>query len=486
MTQSQQSKPTVLIVDDRPEILDYSRTTLETQGLLIITAKTLSAAVAICDEDEVQVVLIDYRLCPAGGEEAVQALRGANPLTQVILHGGYATPSAIGAGVSEGPDSLLQWVEVGLATYRRNAAADTSRLAENDDTATILFIGERNTYPWLLSWLEQAGCRVITSPKPDEALDHFIRERAQIVVLAQNLVEKETADLVRRIRVLDAAVPFIAMTEADLDTRREIADSLQPHAICDGNNSDQVSESIESALNTSWRMDRARADQDLRGMLLAKFSDDVRNAILAIQGYAEILRDDSQPQVQRAVDGLSDASTAALKLVEKYLDLARLDAPGLIVRREPVSIDQLLTDLGSAERRNSRRPLALATKVSLSKRSVYTDGEKLNAVLTQLLDNFVQSSASGQVALDINEGPHAAEFILRNPNCEVGELDPAQSSTSLGTNLPDDGLGLAIAQRLTDLLGGSLSIQRGTNGDAVFRLSIPTANEPQVHGDTLH
>ncbi len=483
----------VLVVDDRPAMLEFARATLETQGMSVLTAAKLDTAIAICEQGDVHVVLLDYRLCPQGGEAAVQALRFTNPLTQVILHGGYGEVSGPAhPGISEGPDSLLQWVEVGLATYRRNAASrSSSQVTEDDDTATILFVGERDVYPWLTSWLESAGCRVLISPDPSDALDHYIRERAQVVILPQNLTMKETGDLVRRIRVLEPSVPVIALCEEDVDVRRKIADSMQPHAICDGNDSERVSEAIESALNASWRMDRARADQDLRGLLLAKFSDDVRNAILAIQGYAEILRDDSQPQVRRAVDGLSDAAGAALNLVQKYLDLARLDAPNMVVRREKVAIDQLVNDLMIGDKRDQRRPLTLATKVTLSDRSLYTDGEKLSAALAQLLDNFAQSSASGRVELDIEEAPQAAEFILRSPNCEVGEPTPDPSSASniedtAKAMLPDDGLGLAIAQRLTDLLGGSLSINRGTNGEAVVRLSIPRKTENPSDNEMLH
>ncbi len=483
----------VLIVDDRPSILDFARLTLEAQGMAVLTASNLDAAVAICEQDDVHVVLLDYRLCPRGGEQAVQEVRTMNPLTQVILHGGYGEPREDShPGVSEGPDSLLQWIEVGLATYRRNASTQASRQASGeDDTATILFVGDRDACPWLLSWLESAGCRVMISPDPSEALDHYIRERAQVVILPKNLTSDDTGNLVRRIRVLEPSVPFIALCEADVETRRRISDVMQPHAICDANDSDRVAEAIESALNTSWRMDRVRADQDLRGLLLAKFSDDVRNAILAIQGYAEILRDDSQPQVSRAVDGLSDAAGAALNLVQKYLDLARLDAPNMVVRRERVAIDQIVKDLTNNDKRDQRRPLTLATNVDMSDRSIYTDGEKLSAALSQLLDNFAKSSVSGRVELDIKEAPQAAEFILRSPGCEVSEPIPeppnaSEVGNSLTSDHPDDGLGLAIAQRLTDLLGGSLSIDHGTNGESIVRLSIPRETETPTDNEMLH
>lgn len=490
MTAQQSNPATILIVDDRDDVRDFTKATLETQGLSVLTTESLGGAIAICDQGSVQVALVDYRLCPTGGEAAVRALQTANPLTQVILHGGYGADSSVPRpGVAEGTDSLLQWVEVGLATYRRNAAA-SNRVESDEATATVLFVGERNSYAWLTSWLSDSGCRVLVTPDPNQALDRYIRERAEVVILAQNLRDQRTADLVRRVRVLDASVPVIALCEGDLEVRREIADALQPHAICDGNDSDHVSEAIESALNTSWRMDRQRADQDLRGLLLTKFSDDVRNAILAIQGYAEILRDDSAPQVQRAIDGLSDASGAALKLVEKYLDLARLESPGLVVRREHVSIDDVIADLRGNGHRGNQHRVELDANIKLSERSVYTDGEKLGAVLAQLLDSIVQSSASGQVTLDVNEGPHAAEFILRNPNCETDEPGPTEHTEASGgvkhLAAPDDGLGLAIAQRLTDILGGSLSIEHGTNGDSLFRLSIPLDREPQQTNDVLH
>ena len=478
---NQNNNETILIVDDRQDIVDFTRATLESQGLWVMSATNLEQAVAICEEDDIQVVLIDYRHCPDGGESAVASLRYPNPLTQVILHGGYGDPAPASLANSvDGPDSLLQWVEVGLTTYRKAAAAQAARQSsESDESATILFFGEQDSFPWLTSWLEQAGCKVLISPEPTQALDYYIRERAQIIILAHGLGDERTSDLVRRIRVLDAAAPVIALCQEDVEVRREVADSIQPHAICDGRDSDRVAEAIESALNTSWRMDRARADQDLRGLLLTKFSDDVRNAILAIQGYAEILREDSNT-ANRTVEGLSKAADGALDLVQKYLDLARLDSPGLVVRHESVSIDQLIADLRTS--RQSKEPLDLSANITLSKRSMYTDGEKLSEVLSHLLENFVQATSSQQVALDIQEGPESAEFVLRN----LGNGAPTPLGAPDSTEETSPNLSLAIARKLTDLLGGSLTIQHSSDGASVFRLSIPFAAEPQTTSESLH
>jgi signal transduction histidine kinase len=445
----------------------------------------------------VQVVLIDYRICGMSGNEVVRRFQSLNPHIQVILHGGYSD-AVVGSDKpnvprAEDPEDLLNWVEVGLNTYARLAAGGNSHGEAGEEIEKgaerafkVLVLGQPEDLQWLVTWLERAGCGVLKASDASIALDQYVRERAHVLIVGQQLQDQRTRDLVRRIRILDPAIPVIAVYhDGDSSQRRQVLESIVPHAVCDGHEPEQVVEAVESALHLTWRTSRARADQDLRTLLMAKFSDDVRNAIHAIQGYAEILRDDSVPRVRNAVTGLSEAAGQALELVQKYLDLARLDCPGMVVRREVVPIDQLLADLRLlARQRIGDRPLRLATKVARSNTTLYTDGEKLGAVLTQLLENAVKFSRAGTIELDVNDGPDAAEFIVRDvgPGIGADELpglfDPfRQHPDQEQTATPGMGLGLAIARRLTDLLGGSLSVGRGEQGGAVFTLSIPTARE---------
>ena len=99
--------------------------------------------------------------------------------------------------------------------------------------------------------------------------------------------------------------------------------------------------------------------------------------------------------------------------------------------------------------------------------------------LAHLLENVVQVSPDGTVSLDVSENSQAAEFTFRNAG---GSIDGALGSLN---EVADEGLGLAIAQRLTDLLGGSLSVTR-ESGDAVFKLCIPIVNEATRPSDLMH
>ena len=106
------------------------------------------------------------------------------------------------------------------------------------------------------------------------------------------------------------------------------------------------------------------------------------------------------------------------------------------------------------------------------------------AVLAQLLENAVKFSRAGTIELDVNDGPDAAQFVVRDVGPGIGAealpalFDPFRQHPEMQeTSTPGQGLGLAIARRLTDLLGGSLSVGRGEQGGAVFTLSIPDARK---------
>ena len=116
---------TVLLVDDHQEYLQATRTLLEREGHLVLTADNGKDALEILKNEKVDLALLDYYMPGMTGEEVVTELREFNGVVQVVLQTGYASeqpPRELLKRLdiqgyydkSEGPDKLLLWTDVGL------------------------------------------------------------------------------------------------------------------------------------------------------------------------------------------------------------------------------------------------------------------------------------------------------------------------------------------------------------------------------------
>jgi CheY-like chemotaxis protein len=80
---TQAALPTVLIVDDEPDILDLLRDVLESEGLTVFTASNGRAALYLIQRSPVALVLTDWMMPHVSGIDLARQLR-SNPATTTI------------------------------------------------------------------------------------------------------------------------------------------------------------------------------------------------------------------------------------------------------------------------------------------------------------------------------------------------------------------------------------------------------------------
>lgn len=350
--------------------------------------------------------------------------------------------------------------------------------------------------------LTSEGYRILTARTHRIALDVFVRERADILIIHQSLLAGEGLELVRRARTLAPAVPIIVQSgPLDRKQRRRLMHELDVNGIySEDEDPERVLDLLDCALAASRGVVRLRAEQDVRGLILAKLCHNLRSPLHVIQGYTEVLRSDpsmSPRELEDVLQRLTEATEKATGLAHDYLDLARLEAPGLPVRREPVDMDQLVAELRSlAWRQIGDKPVRLTTNMPLTGAFLYGDSQKLRVILSQLLANAIKFTPHGDVELMIRSEADRTDFILADRGPGVSEQDLSlflapfcQNREDSFASTPGQGVGLAIVQRLSALIGASVSVHRRQGGGAVFVLSVPTplvVEDSESTGHTLH
>jgi signal transduction histidine kinase len=352
----------------------------------------------------------------------------------------------------------------------------------------------------VIDLLTRHGYRVLRTHGERGIYDAFRSERIHAVVLDYGRFGDASHGIVHRLRAMSPAVPIL-IRGAGLGPAQRLAliRELDVNGFHDGgDDSEALLELIETAVATSRCIERLSTEQELRGLALAKLCHNLRSPLHVIQGYAELLQNEgATADFENILDRVAEATDTAVGLVHDYLDLARLEEPGIAVRRERVDVDDLVADLEVlASRHIGKRPLRFTAAVPREGAFVYTDGDKLVRILEQLVANAAQFATTGDIELGVRFGSDYVDFVVSDQGPGIGETDGPfvfnpfhQRREEYLSSAPGQGVGLAIAQRLSALIGGTLQAERGERPGATFLLRLPGdsfAPSDYRRGQTLH
>jgi signal transduction histidine kinase len=225
--------------------------------------------------------------------------------------------------------------------------------------------------------------------------------------------------------------------------------------------------------------------QRARERFFAMVNHELRNALAAVFGWAEILVRKKDPAtVPPEAFEVLDSADQAIRLINDLLDLSRLDED----RLRPVIQS---VEAGTAAQRAIARltPAAEKKRVTLDTNPpprdavVRTDANRLEQILLNLLANAIRHTPDGStVRLDVSlsHGQVAFEVTDQGPGVADDDLDRIfdiyLTSAEDGRGI---GLGLPLSRRLARLLGGELrALPHGSGGR--FRLELPTSGPEQV------
>jgi signal transduction histidine kinase len=223
-----------------------------------------------------------------------------------------------------------------------------------------------------------------------------------------------------------------------------------------------------------------------RERFFAMVNHELRNALAAVYGWAEILvRRRDGVEVPRAAYEILDSADQAVALISDLLDLSRLDED----RLKPVFRD---IECGSVVRGAVQRVTPSAHERDIRVVSdppgrsgvlCRTDSHRVEQILVNLLRNAIRHSPGGgtvQVGVRAREGQVVFAVEDQGPGFDPQDAEHIFDVyfTQAGEERLGHGLGLPLSRRLARLLGGDLTGANRPEGGAVFILTLPA---PPVH-----
>jgi two-component system sensor histidine kinase KdpD len=226
----------------------------------------------------------------------------------------------------------------------------------------------------------------------------------------------------------------------------------------------------------------------LRNTLLSGVSHELRTPLAAITGAASTLLEtgDQLSSANRVelLEAIAGESERMERLITNLLDMTRMEAGGLIVKKEWQPFQEVV---GSVLHHLDRRLRGRRVRADVPSELplVQIDAVLIEQVLVNLLDNAMEYTPPGspiEITARATEDGIAVEVADEGPGIPAGAEDRVFQKffrAGRAENRRGIGLGLAICRGIVEAHGGKITARnRAGSGGAVFRFTIPFGGTP--------
>jgi signal transduction histidine kinase len=254
--------------------------------------------------------------------------------------------------------------------------------------------------------------------------------------------------------------------------------------------------SVNDALNQANR-DLKELDR-LKSNFLATVSHEFRTPLTSITAFSEILMDEvdesrASKEVVRFLGIINTESERLGRLIKNLLDLSRIEAGRMRWDRDVFPVqDVLVAAMDGLLPVFSEKNIRVVRRVDCPHVLVSADRDRIQQVVTNLLENAVKFSAKGkriwvecrEVEGETNgvpwlratirdEGPGIPQSHLEMIFERFSQVD---STDTRGTG--GSGLGLAISKEIVEHHGGRIWVESRSGDGAAFHFTLPIHTDP--------
>ena len=253
----------------------------------------------------------------------------------------------------------------------------------------------------------------------------------------------------------------------------------------------ELSLTIEELQQKNKELEAARdaveKAENARDIFLANMSHELRTPINTILGLNElILRESQEEAVKEYARDIRQAGNILLALVSDILDFSKLEADKMELTEGIYDVSSLLNDLiNSISVQQRRKKLDLVLEIAQDvPYKLFGDEIHIRQIIGNLLSNAVRYTDKGKITLhlswkEVSKDSIEIYVIVKDTGIGIKEEDipklfKAFQRMDSTIRSKDDrtGLGLAITQRLIEMMGGKLEVQSVYGKGSAFSFKI--------------
>jgi CheY-like chemotaxis protein/nitrogen-specific signal transduction histidine kinase len=243
--------------------------------------------------------------------------------------------------------------------------------------------------------------------------------------------------------------------------------------------------------------ERLEQAQLTRNQFLDNMSHELRTPLTAILGLSEALETglygDCSDEQREAFRTINDCGASLLGLINDILDVTKLETQKVEITEEPLQATEICDSIVRLHKKMAAaKRIEVSVEVCDGDSEFMGDRKRLKQVLSHLLNNAIKFSPRDShviLRFQVRENDVLFQVLDEGPGISTSELPRLltpfrQSDEGLARHYGGLGLGLSLAQKLVDLMRGSLAVRNREEGGAEFSVSLPkrmhTANQENL------
>lgn len=228
---------------------------------------------------------------------------------------------------------------------------------------------------------------------------------------------------------------------------------------------------------------------------LAGMSHELRSPLTAILGFAQLMESESPPPTpnqKECIAQILQSGWHLLTVINEMLDLAKVESRQLPLATEPVSLAEVMLECRwLIEVQAQQRGIRLVLPRFDLPCFVMADRDRVKQVLGKLLANAVQYNCSqGKVEVKCSESPPGRILVtVRDTGPGLTPEELSQLFQPLNHHLLETGgeegagIGLLVARRLVEQMGGIIGVESTVGVGSVFWFELAAAHETDSSRD---
>ena len=237
----------------------------------------------------------------------------------------------------------------------------------------------------------------------------------------------------------------------------------------------------EMADRLASSLEREREAEAQRRSLVTAVSHDLRTPLSGLRAMIEAIEDgvaDDPATVRRYVNEMGSSVDSLVELVDDLFELVQLDAGAIQAETERARVEEVVgSALAACEAQASTKGLVVQARIDGV--AEIPCSPRLTRVVQNLLQNAIRHTPSdGTVVIEASHCERELELAVVDDGDGIDGaaldrvFDPFWRGDSARAS-DGSGLGLALAKRIVETLGGSIAVESDTASGSRFAVLVP-------------
>lgn len=238
---------------------------------------------------------------------------------------------------------------------------------------------------------------------------------------------------------------------------------------------------------------KAEESDHLKTAFLANMSHEIRTPMNGILGFASLLKKPglSIDEQQKFIEIIESSGERMLNIINDLINISKIESGQMDVSFSRININEEIEELSAffkPELDQKGMQFDINYSLKAEEASLYTDKDKLDAILTNLIKNAIKYSNEGIIELGYNLKNGFIEFFVKDSGIGIAKDQIknifkrfVQAELGYTRSYEGAGLGLSIAQAYVNMLDGEIWVESKEEVGSQFYFTIPYKKHSEKH-----